>query len=262
MPDFITTQAEIPKAPYYVVMDDPFFSGWGPSEGKTSTYIYPCANYAEAEVVAENAKARKDQKRVRINVGKPKLSRGHLYQLKTRADGPSWYVPGYFAKQVAEEKARRRAGGKARHAGSGKLERSLLRPFATYCAGCHAHLGGKEHAWRVKGTEQYLCDACGGGTGGGKKRHGGKWYVGTAFSKGRMFEPFRAARKPTQSSHGKKYGYAIGPFRSKGGAAVMARYGAGNPNLVTVSQAEKMAKREKAAGNLDKLIAEVDAMMK
>lgn len=68
---------------------------------------------------------------------------------------------------------RRRAGGKARHAGSAKLERSYLRPFATYCAGCHAHLGGKEHVWHIKGTEQYLCNACGGGTaGGGKKRHG------------------------------------------------------------------------------------------
>ena len=185
-------------------------------------------------------------------------------EVKRSLIGHDGYDSGIVVKKErkSSSKPKRRAGGKSRHAGSGKLERSYLRPFATYCAGCHAHLGGKEHAWRVKGTEQYLCDACGGGTGGGKKRHGGKWYVGTAFSKGRMFEPFRAARKPTQSSHGKKYGYAIGPFRSKGGAAVMARYGAGNPNLVTVSQAEKMAKREKAAGNLDKLIAEVDAMMK
>lgn len=88
--------------------------------------------------------------------------------------GHDGYDSGIVVKKArkSSSKPKRRAGGKARHAGSGRLERSLLRPFATYCAGCHAHLGGKEHAWRVKGTEQYLCNACGGGAGGGKKRHG------------------------------------------------------------------------------------------
>ena len=62
-------------------------------------------------------------------------------------------------------------GGKARHAGSGRLERSYLRPFATYCSSCHAHLGGTAHAWKVKGSDSYVCNACGGATGGGKKRH-------------------------------------------------------------------------------------------
>ena len=151
----------------------------------------------------------------------------------------------------------RRAGGKARHA----PERSRLRPFATYCAGCHKHISGTEHVWKIAG-DKYLCNACGSATGGGKRRHGGKWYVGPRIEKGRRLEPFVAARTPTETSHGKKFGYSIGPFRTKGGAAVMARYGANNPNLPNVAAAEKVAKREKAAGTLDKLMAEVDAMIK
>ena len=115
MAHFITSQSEIPKAPYYVVMDDTFFSGWGPTEGKTATYINTCANYREAEIVADNARTRGDQKRVRITSGKPKLSRGHVYQVKTKADAPRWYEAGYFAEQVLAEKKRRLVGGKKRH---------------------------------------------------------------------------------------------------------------------------------------------------
>lgn len=68
------------------------------------------------------------------------------------------------------------AGGKARHAG-GKArhapERSRLRPFATYCASCHKHISGTEHVWKIAG-DKYLCNACAGATGGGKRRHAPK----------------------------------------------------------------------------------------
>jgi hypothetical protein len=158
---------------------------------------------------------------------------------------------------LAKLSKKRHAGGKARHA----PERSRLRPFATYCASCHKHISGTEHVWKIAG-DKYLCNACAGATGGGKRRHGGKWYVGPRLDRERKFEPFMAARTPTQTSHGKKYGHVIGPFRSKGGAVVMARFGAGNPHLQTVSEAEKMAKREKAAGTLDLLMAEVKTMLK
>jgi hypothetical protein len=67
---------------------------------------------------------------------------------------------------------RRRAGGKARHPGNPRLARSFLRPFAVYCGGCHRYLSGKEHVWHDKAYDKYYCDACGGGAGGGKKRHG------------------------------------------------------------------------------------------
>ena len=47
---------------------------------------------------------------------------------------------------------------------------------------------------------------------------------------------------PTYESHGHLYNASIGPFRTKAGADFMARYGAGNPHCVTVSDAERLAR--------------------
>lgn len=93
---FITKQSEIPEANYYVVMDDSFMSGWGPAESKTNTLIFLCASMSEAETVYNNAKARTDMKRVRINTEKPRLVRGHAYQIKTARTYPNWYRTGAF----------------------------------------------------------------------------------------------------------------------------------------------------------------------
>ena len=57
------------------------------------------------------------------------------------------------------------------------------------------------------------------------------------------YEVFRAAQTPTESSHGKLYAYAIGPFRTRRGADFMARYGRGNPHCRCVSEAERLAAR-------------------
>ncbi len=65
-------------------------------------------------------------------------------------------------------------------------------------------------------------------------------YVGI---KGATREVFRSARTPTSASHGSKYNAVIGPFRTVGGANVMAKYGRANPHIQTVSEAEKMAKQ-------------------
>ena len=67
-----------------------------------------------------------------------------------------------------------------------------------------------------------------------------KLYVGV---KGIKRAVFRSVGVPTASSHGHLYGAVIGPFRTKGGAKVMAEYGRNNPHLQTVSDAEKMAKQ-------------------
>jgi hypothetical protein len=67
------------------------------------------------------------------------------------------------------------------------------------------------------------------------------YYVGR--EKGtRKFKVLLAARKPTEGSHGRRYVYAIGPFRSKAGAMCMAKYGDNNPHLQTVVEAERAAK--------------------
>lgn len=89
----VTSQGEIPAACCYVCTNDRFMSNWGPASGKTNTLIFCCASYEEAEIVAQNARARKDQKNVRICSGKPKLRAGVLYQVKTREEYPRWYKP-------------------------------------------------------------------------------------------------------------------------------------------------------------------------
>lgn len=67
-------------------------------------------------------------------------------------------------------------------------------------------------------------------------------YVGV---KGTSREVFRSVSTPTQKSHGEKYAAVIGPFRTVGGAKVMAQYGRNNPHLQTVADAERMAKQLK-----------------
>lgn len=94
----VTTTAEIPPAPYYVLSNDTFMSGWGHAEGKTNTVILPCESADEAKIVADNARARSDQKRVRIVTRKPRLQAGHLYSLMDRHEASRWYEPGYFSR--------------------------------------------------------------------------------------------------------------------------------------------------------------------
>ena len=67
-----------------------------------------------------------------------------------------------------------------------------------------------------------------------------KYYVGTL--KNGESETFLSDIKPTEKSHGKKYKFIVGPFRTKNGAIIMAKYGKGNPHLQHVADAEKMAK--------------------
>lgn len=68
----------------------------------------------------------------------------------------------------------------------------------------------------------------------------GRIYVGL---RGSIREVFRSSQTPTFPSHGKRYNAVIGPFRTIGGAKVMAEYGRNNVHLQTVGDAEKMAKQ-------------------
>lgn len=82
---------------YYVTTTDKFMSGWGRAEGRINKLIFPCETRAEACVVADNARARKDQLYINIRGTRPYYNAQRYYaQVKTRNDYPSWYEEGYF----------------------------------------------------------------------------------------------------------------------------------------------------------------------
>jgi hypothetical protein len=69
-----------------------------------------------------------------------------------------------------------------------------------------------------------------------------RFYVGLRRISRR--EVFKSDTLPTMKTHGHLYAAVIGPFQTKRGAAFMARYGANNPHLQTVGDAERFAKKE------------------
>lgn len=103
MSTIVTTAAEIPPAPYYVLSDDAFMSDWGGAEGRLNTIILPCTDRAEAEIVAANARNRDEQRNVRILDRLPALSSGVVYSLMDKAEAPRWYEPGAFTPEPADQ---------------------------------------------------------------------------------------------------------------------------------------------------------------
>ena len=67
-----------------------------------------------------------------------------------------------------------------------------------------------------------------------------KWYVG--HKKGMKLEAFRSASVPTLESHGSLYVAVVGPFRTSRAAHWAEKYGANNPHLRCVADAEKLSK--------------------
>lgn len=69
---------------------------------------------------------------------------------------------------------------------------------------------------------------------------GSKWYVGFR-REGNVVkrEAFRYAGTPTKEKFGHKYDAIMGPFRTKGAAIIMERYG-NSPHLQTVRDAERL----------------------
>jgi len=64
-------------------------------------------------------------------------------------------------------------------------------------------------------------------------------YVGLANGKR---EVFKSDNAPTYATHGAKYQAVIGEFKTMRGAKFMRDYGANNPHIQTVNDAEKLAK--------------------
>ena len=88
----IYTRKEIPDAPYYVLSNDTFMSGWGFAKGKINTVILPCKSYSQALRVESYAHTRSDTNRVRIVCNKPRLHNStHLYSLYCENSASTWY---------------------------------------------------------------------------------------------------------------------------------------------------------------------------
>jgi len=68
-----------------------------------NTIILPCADRAEAEVVAANARNRDEQRHVRIIDHPPALSSGVIYSLMDKADAARWYTPGAFQPEPVDQ---------------------------------------------------------------------------------------------------------------------------------------------------------------
>ena len=60
----------IPKK-YYTVMTDKFMSGWGRAEHKKNKYIIESDSYEKAQLIAKNARLRREMKHVNIHFKKP-----------------------------------------------------------------------------------------------------------------------------------------------------------------------------------------------
>jgi hypothetical protein len=91
---------------YYVSTIDTFMSGWGEAADLENMLIFVCDSLEEAEIVAENAENRSDQKRVTIHHRRPnqyKTTKGEDYQhggyyiqIKTKGEYSRWYEKGAF----------------------------------------------------------------------------------------------------------------------------------------------------------------------
>lgn len=58
----------------------------------------------------------------------------------------------------------------------------------------------------------------------------------------------KSATIPTEATHGDRFIAAIGPFRTMRGARYFQAYGRGNPHILTVADAERMAKTDARFG--------------
>lgn len=77
----------------YVTMTDKFMSGWGLADNKTNKLVLTCDNWDEAEIVADNARRRTDQKNVSIRSTKPCYnSRYYETSWHDKTDYQAWYV--------------------------------------------------------------------------------------------------------------------------------------------------------------------------
>lgn len=82
---------------YWVTMTDTFMSNWGCARGKKNKLVFVCDTYEEAEIVADNARNRTDQKYISICTKRPRYSKTRYFvQFKYKNECEAWYSRGYF----------------------------------------------------------------------------------------------------------------------------------------------------------------------
>jgi hypothetical protein len=111
MGDHLKHPNEVPSATRLVLMRDTFLSDWGEAKDKDCIYIYACDTYADAEIVAANARDRDDQDRISIQPGNYFESREmrsafpddwHV-MLGTQENSARWYEPDAFSTEPCPE---------------------------------------------------------------------------------------------------------------------------------------------------------------
>ena len=88
---------------YYVTCHDQYMSNWGPAEGKKNVLVFLCHSHDEAEIVAHNARKRKEMAYIKVHALYPERiinNAGYYVELKSREDMPNWYKPNaiFFGK--------------------------------------------------------------------------------------------------------------------------------------------------------------------
>ena len=94
MAQHVTTQSEIPQAPFYVTLTDTFMSGWGKAKNLTNRLVFPCEDMDEAIGVSEYAKSRTDTKNVRICTVKPQIKPWQYVHVMDPDHSVAWYRRG------------------------------------------------------------------------------------------------------------------------------------------------------------------------
>lgn len=77
-------------------MTDTFMSGWGKAAGKINKLVIECDTLEEAEIVAENARNRTDQKHINICSKKPSYGSRYYVSWKDKSSYPKWFERGFF----------------------------------------------------------------------------------------------------------------------------------------------------------------------
>lgn len=100
------SEAERAETAYYAIATDKFMSGWGGAPGR-SLFAVPCRTREDAEIAADNLRARGEMKRVRIvaawNLCRVRRRSGD--HLSVGSMGAWWFQPGYYAAQNAKRRA-------------------------------------------------------------------------------------------------------------------------------------------------------------
>lgn len=86
---------------YYVTMIDKFMSGWGCAKGKINRLVIECRDLEDAKIVEENAKNRKEMRRVNIVYRDrppcyPKAT--NFVSFKPLGEYPTWHEKGAFPR--------------------------------------------------------------------------------------------------------------------------------------------------------------------